>query len=53
MAITPEEAGLRVWVLCREIAEGGWGAGGAIVEFEQLRAASKAERERTEAPAPA
>jgi phenylpyruvate tautomerase PptA (4-oxalocrotonate tautomerase family) len=53
MAITPEEAGLRVWVLCREIAEGSWGAGGAIVEFEQLRAASKAERERTEAPAPA
>src|SRR3954470_9168576 len=53
MGISPEEAGVRVWVLCREIAEGSWGAGGAIIEFEQLRAASKAERERTEAPAPA
>jgi phenylpyruvate tautomerase PptA (4-oxalocrotonate tautomerase family) len=50
--VAPED-GLRVWVLCREIAEGSWGAGGAIVEFEQLRAASKAERERAEAPAPA
>src|SRR3954464_3790049 len=65
--ISPEN-GLHVWVLCREIAEGRWGgggvlcreiaeggggAGGAIIEFEQLRAASKAERERTEAPAPA
>jgi len=50
--ISPED-GLHVWVLCREIAEGSWGAGGAIVEFEQLRAASKAERERTGEPAPA
>src|SRR3954452_17731392 len=50
--IAPED-GLHVWVLCREIAEGSWGAGGAIVEFEKLRAASKAERERAEAPAPA
>src|SRR3954449_6959715 len=54
MGVTPEEAGVRVWVLCREIAEGSWGAGGAIVEFEKLREASKAERERTEgAAAPA
>jgi phenylpyruvate tautomerase PptA (4-oxalocrotonate tautomerase family) len=53
MGVTPEEAGLRVWVLCREIAEGSWGAGGAIVEFEKLREASKAERERAEAGAPA
>src|SRR4051812_11017886 len=50
--IAPDD-GLHVWVLCREIAEGSWGAGGAIVEFEKLRAASKAERERTEEPAPA
>jgi phenylpyruvate tautomerase PptA (4-oxalocrotonate tautomerase family) len=53
MGITPEEAGLRVWVLCREIDEGSWGAGGAVVEFAKLREASKAERERAEAPAPA
>ena len=44
--MTPEE-GYRIWVLCREIAEGSWGAGGGIVEFAALRAASKAERERT------
>jgi phenylpyruvate tautomerase PptA (4-oxalocrotonate tautomerase family) len=50
--IAPED-GLHVWVLCREIAEGSWGAGGAIVEFAKLREASKAERERAEAPAPA
>jgi phenylpyruvate tautomerase PptA (4-oxalocrotonate tautomerase family) len=49
--IAPED-GLHVWVLCREIDEGSWGAGGAIIEFEQLRAASKAERERTKAGAP-
>jgi phenylpyruvate tautomerase PptA (4-oxalocrotonate tautomerase family) len=50
--IAPSD-GLHVWVLCREIAEGSWGAGGAIIEFEKLREASKAERERTEAAAPA
>ena len=50
--LTPEE-GYRIWVLCREIAEGSWGAGGGIVEFAALRAASTAERDRTEAPAPA
>ncbi|MEA2440613.1 MAG: hypothetical protein QOH76_2037, partial [Thermoleophilaceae bacterium] len=43
--LSPEE-GYRIWVLCREIAEGSWGAGGGIVEFAALRAASKAERER-------
>jgi phenylpyruvate tautomerase PptA (4-oxalocrotonate tautomerase family) len=50
--LTPEE-GFRVWVLCREIAEGSWGAGGGIVEFQALRAASKAERERADETAPA
>jgi phenylpyruvate tautomerase PptA (4-oxalocrotonate tautomerase family) len=52
MAVTPEEAGVRVWVLCREIAEGSWGAAGAIVEFEKLRAAAQAAREGQEVPAP-
>jgi phenylpyruvate tautomerase PptA (4-oxalocrotonate tautomerase family) len=50
--LSPEE-GFRVWVLCREIAEGSWGAGGGIVEFQALRAASKAERERQGEPAAA
>ena len=52
MGISPEEAGVRVWVLCREIAEGSWGAAGAIVEFAKLREAAQAEREGREAPTP-
>lgn len=41
----PEEEALRVWVLCREIDEGSWGAGGHVIQFEQLKAAAKAQRE--------
>jgi phenylpyruvate tautomerase PptA (4-oxalocrotonate tautomerase family) len=41
-----EEAALRVWILCREIDEGSWGAGGQVIQFEQLRAAAKAESEK-------
>ncbi len=37
---------LRIWVLCREIAEGSWGAGGSIIQFEALRKAAAAEREK-------
>ncbi len=46
-----DEEGLRVWVLVHDIAEGRWGAGGQIIQFEQLRAAAKAEREKAAAPA--
>ncbi len=49
----PEEEALRVWVLCREIAEGSWGAGGQVIEFQALKATAAAEREKTEAGAPA
>jgi phenylpyruvate tautomerase PptA (4-oxalocrotonate tautomerase family) len=45
----PEEDGLRVWVLCHEVAEGSWGAAGHVVEFEALKAAAKAEREKATA----
>ena len=41
-----EEAALRVWVMCREIDEGSGGAGGQVIQFEQLRAAAKAESEK-------
>jgi len=41
----PEEQALRVWVLCHEVAEGSWGAGGHVVEFTALREAAKAQRE--------
>ena len=46
-----DEEGLRVWVLVHDIAEGRWGAGGQIIQFEQLRAAAKAERDKAAAPA--
>jgi phenylpyruvate tautomerase PptA (4-oxalocrotonate tautomerase family) len=39
-------AALRVWVMCREIDEGSWGAGGQIIQFEQLRSAARAELEK-------
>ena len=41
-----EGAGIRVWVLIHEVAEGSWGAAGQVVHFEQLRQAAKAEREK-------
>jgi phenylpyruvate tautomerase PptA (4-oxalocrotonate tautomerase family) len=34
----------RVWVTCREIAEGSWGAGGQIVQFAKLREMAAAAR---------
>jgi phenylpyruvate tautomerase PptA (4-oxalocrotonate tautomerase family) len=40
------EDGLRVWVLLNEVPEGQWGAGGQIIQFKQLAAAAKAEREK-------
>jgi len=49
----PEEEALRVWVLCHEVAEGSWGAGGQVVEFAMLRAAAAKEAEQTQAGAPA
>ena len=53
VAAVPEEDAMRIWVLCREIDEGSWGAGGQVIQFEQLRAAAKAEREKAEEPATA
>lgn len=45
----PDEESLRVFVMCREIAEGSWGAAGAIVQFQALREAAAAERAKAEA----
>jgi phenylpyruvate tautomerase PptA (4-oxalocrotonate tautomerase family) len=42
----PEEEALRVWVLCHEVAEGSWGAGGQVVQFQALREAAAREREQ-------
>ena len=46
-----EEDALRVWVLCREIDEGSWGAGGQVIQFAQLRDAATAARAEEGAPA--
>jgi len=48
--IPEEEALQRVWVLCKEIAEGGWGAGGQVIQFQALREAAAAAREEEAAP---
>ena len=48
--LAPEDA-INVWVMCREINEGSWGAAGNVIKFEELAAAAKAEREKAEAPA--
>jgi phenylpyruvate tautomerase PptA (4-oxalocrotonate tautomerase family) len=46
-----EEDAMRIFVLCREIDEGSWGAGGHVIQFEQLRAIAKNEREGATASA--
>jgi phenylpyruvate tautomerase PptA (4-oxalocrotonate tautomerase family) len=40
-----EEDALRVWVLMHEVAEGSWGAGGQVIQFQQLREIAKSQRE--------
>jgi phenylpyruvate tautomerase PptA (4-oxalocrotonate tautomerase family) len=42
--IAEQDATLRIWVLCREVPEGSWGAGGQVVRFQQLRDAAAQER---------
>ena len=46
-----ESDALRVFVMCSEIDEGSWGAGGQVVEFAALRAAAAAEKEKAAATA--
>jgi phenylpyruvate tautomerase PptA (4-oxalocrotonate tautomerase family) len=47
----PEDQALRIWVVCHEVAEGSWGAGGQVVRFEALREAAAAQRAQEGAPA--
>lgn len=42
----PEAEALRIWVLCHEVDEGSWGAGGQVIAFQALRDAATAERAR-------
>jgi phenylpyruvate tautomerase PptA (4-oxalocrotonate tautomerase family) len=51
--LSAEEDGIRVWILMHEVAEGSWGAAGAIVRFEQLREAAREQREYSPAAEPA
>jgi phenylpyruvate tautomerase PptA (4-oxalocrotonate tautomerase family) len=46
----PEDQALRVWVLCHEVAEGSWGAGGQVIRFQKLREIAKSERDKTAVP---
>ncbi len=48
-----DDATMRIWILCKEIAEGSWGAGGNVIRFEQLREAAKAQRAESAEPATA
>ena len=41
-----EADGLRVWVIINEVPDGNWGAGGQVVQFEQLRSYAEREREQ-------
>ena len=41
-----EDDALRVWVLMHEVDEGSWGAGGQVIQFEQLRAIAASQREQ-------
>ena len=47
--LAPED-GMRVWIIMHEVPEGSWGAGGAVIRFEQLRAAAQQQREEAGAP---
>jgi phenylpyruvate tautomerase PptA (4-oxalocrotonate tautomerase family) len=36
-----EDEALRVWVLCHEVPEGSWGAGGRVIAIERLKAIAR------------
>lgn len=42
--IAEEDTLQRVWVVCREVPEGSWGAGGQVVRFKMLADAAAAAR---------
>ena len=44
-----DEDALKVWVLCRDVVDGGWGAGGNVVHYKQLVEIAKAQRAEREA----
>lgn len=42
---------LKVWVLCRDVVDGGWGAGGNVIHYKELVEIAKAQREAAAASA--
>ncbi len=48
--VTDEDL-LKIWVLCRDVVDGGWGAGGQVIRYKQLVEMAKAQREAASAPA--
>lgn len=40
---------LKVWVLCRDVVDGGWGAGGNVIHYKELVEIAKAQREAAKA----
>lgn len=46
-----DEDALKVWVLCRDVVDGGWGAGGQVIHYKQLVEMAKAQREAAAATA--
>ncbi|HMU27217.1 MAG TPA: 4-oxalocrotonate tautomerase [Solirubrobacterales bacterium] len=46
-----DEDALKVWVLCRDVVDGGWGAGGNVIHYKELVEIAKAQRAEREAAA--
>ena len=46
-----DEDALKVWVLCRDVVDGGWGAGGNVIHYKELVEIAKAQREAAKAEA--
>lgn len=46
-----DEDALKVWVLCRDVVDGGWGAAGNVIHYKELVEIAKAQREEAKATA--
>ncbi|MCB0830523.1 MAG: tautomerase family protein [Solirubrobacterales bacterium] len=46
-----DQDALKVWVLCRDVVDGGWGAGGNVIHYKELVEIAKAQREAAKAEA--
>lgn len=44
-----DEDALKVWVLCRDVVDGGWGAGGNVIHYKELVEIAKAQRAERDA----